>query len=131
MKFLPRDSHTNPLFHELKIIKFVDHVKIESCLFINRCFNDLVPPLFKDWFNLLKNSHNHETRSSQLGTLVIPNVNTKCFGRFSFTNSAINSWNYFQKELPEKAFFKLKVYELKRMLNNFFINSYFDIDQLV
>jgi len=126
MKFLPRDAHTNPLFSDLNIIKFVDHVKIENCLFINRCFNDLVPSLFKEWFDLLQNSHNYPTRISQQGALVIPSHNTNCFGRFSFTIAAINTWNYFQKEFPEKLFYKLTVNELKRLLRNYFITSYLD-----
>jgi len=126
MKFLPRDAHANPLFHDLNIVKFVDHVKIENCLFINRCFNDLVPSMFKDWFSLLKDLHTYETRGSLTGALVIPHVNTKRFGRFSFTNSAINCWNYLQKKFPEKTFFKLKVFELKSLLNKYFIKSYFE-----
>ena len=54
MNFLPRNSHTNMAFNNLGIVKFIDYLKIENCLFVNKCLNDNLPNIFKDWFTLVK-----------------------------------------------------------------------------
>ena len=33
-------DHTSPLFHISKVLKFVDIVLLENCIFVNKCFND-------------------------------------------------------------------------------------------
>jgi len=126
MEFLPRRSHTSKKFNEIGIIKFHDHIKIENCLFINNCINEKVPAIFKDWFTLVFETHNHATRHSNAGTIVIKRYQTKRFGRLSFINSAINHWNYLQKQFKEKIFYNLKTHQLKSLLKKYFIDSYFN-----
>jgi len=50
MNFAPRDSPSNPLFHDSKILKLQDLVKIESCMFVNKTLNNL-QPVFNGWFH--------------------------------------------------------------------------------
>ena len=33
-------DHTSPLFHRSKVLKFVDILSLENCIFVNKCFND-------------------------------------------------------------------------------------------
>ena len=40
-------DHTSPLFHRSKVLKFVDIVSLENCIFVNKCFNDEAFPYFQ------------------------------------------------------------------------------------
>ena len=39
-------DHTSPLFHRYKVLKFVDIVSLENCIFANKYFNDEAFSLF-------------------------------------------------------------------------------------
>ena len=39
MNFAPFNAHTTPLFKNCNILKFADIMNVESCIFINNCFN--------------------------------------------------------------------------------------------
>ena len=39
MNFAPFNAHTTPLFKNCNILKFADIINVESCIFINNCFN--------------------------------------------------------------------------------------------
>ena len=43
INFKERNAHSSPLFHYSKIVKIVDKVKIENCLFINKYANNKLP----------------------------------------------------------------------------------------
>ena len=50
MNFQSRDSYSSPLFRSTHILKLEDKILIENILFINKLFNNLLPPIFKSWF---------------------------------------------------------------------------------
>ena len=50
-------DHTCPLFHRYKVLKFVDLVSLENCIFVNKCFNDEAFSLFSNHFKLTASSH--------------------------------------------------------------------------
>ena len=39
-------DHTSPLFRRYKVLKFVDIVSLENCIFANKCFSDEASSLF-------------------------------------------------------------------------------------
>ena len=39
MNFAPFNAHTTSLFKNCNILKFADIINVESCIFINNCFN--------------------------------------------------------------------------------------------
>ena len=47
MNFQSIDSHSSPLFKSNHILKLQDKIIIENILFINKSFNNLLPPIFK------------------------------------------------------------------------------------
>ena len=47
MNFQSGDSHSSPLFKSNLILKFEDKILTENILFINKSFNNLLPPIFK------------------------------------------------------------------------------------
>ena len=57
MNFQSRDSHSSPLFKRNHILKLEDKILTENILFINKSLNNLLPAVFKNWFNSCKQSH--------------------------------------------------------------------------
>ena len=47
------NSHTDPFFSKLNILKFEDLFKYNSCRFMHKCINEKLPPSFKDFFTPL------------------------------------------------------------------------------
>ena len=39
MNFAPFNARATPLFKHFNILKFADIINVESCCFINNCFN--------------------------------------------------------------------------------------------
>ena len=124
MYFQKRNTYTAPLFRNSKILRFSDKVAVENCLFICKCLNRTLPPIFNNWFTLSLDSHDHYTRWSELGCLKKPYHRTKIYGRFSFIVSAIYSWNYLQKQHNQTLFYQLTITKLREILHAFFISKY-------
>ena len=40
MNFTPFNAHTEPFFKNYNILKFADIINVESCIFVNNCFNE-------------------------------------------------------------------------------------------
>ena len=57
--FQSRVSHSSPLFKSNHILKLEEKILIENILFINKSFNNLLPPIFKSWFNFCSDVHNY------------------------------------------------------------------------
>ena len=57
LHFAANRDHTCPLSHRYKVLKVVDLVSWENCIFINKCFNDDAVSLFLNNFKLAGSSH--------------------------------------------------------------------------
>ena len=64
INFRSRNTHSSPLFLELKLIKFNNKVLYEKVLLISKFIKNLLPPAFNNWFTFRSNIHNYETISS-------------------------------------------------------------------
>ena len=58
------------------------------------------------------------------GTLMVPNYNTKRYGRSSLKRSSVLSWNFFIKIFPDTDFTSLPREKLKKIITNHFIENY-------
>ena len=66
---------------------------MENILFINKSFNNLLPPIFKSWFSFCFDVHNYQTVSSTSDKIFKPSYRTDSFGKGSINIGANNSWN--------------------------------------
>ena len=57
MNFAPFDAHTTPLFKDCNILKFADIINVESCIFINDCFNRDSFSIFNENFKSVPTAH--------------------------------------------------------------------------
>ena len=111
ISFSPFKAHTTPLFKYCNILKFADIINVESCIFINNCFNKASFSIFNENFKLVSTAtHSCNARSARNGLLFVPSYNTVKFGR----KSIIDSDN----------FLCLTPRSLKILLVKFFISEY-------
>ena len=104
MNFAAFNAHTTPLFKNCNILKFADIVNVESCIFINNCFNRDSFSIFNENLILVSTMHSYNTRSARNGLLFVLSYNTARFGRKSIIYSTILTWNYLQDKLTEYNF---------------------------
>ena len=51
--------HTTPLLKNCNILKFADIINVESCIFINNCFNKVSFSIFTENFKLVSTTHSY------------------------------------------------------------------------
>ena len=124
MYFLKRNAHTDPLFKDSRILKFFDKISLGNCIFISDSLNRRLPVVFHNWFTLISDTHEHNTRLSEVGCLKIPHHNTKTYGRYSLIINAAYKWNYFQKLYKNTLFYTLKTTRLRNILIQHFQSKY-------
>ena len=93
MNFQSRDSHSSAFFKYNQILTLKDKILIQNILFINKSLNNLLPPIFKNWFILCSGVHNYQTVSSTPDKIFKPSYKTDSFRKISITIGAINSYN--------------------------------------
>ena len=98
---LQEKSHQNKIisalnlsfFQKNNILKFSDKTMIDNILFISKALNNMLPPIFKNWFQFCYNIPHYSTTSFVKDHLHKKSFRTNNFGKFSVTVSAIDSWN--------------------------------------
>ena len=110
-------------FKNCNILKFADIINVESCIFINNCFNKDSFSIFNENFKSVSTMHSYNTRSARNGRLFVPSYNTVRFGKKSIIHSTTLTWNYLQDKLAEYNFMCLTPRSLK-ILVKFFVSEY-------
>ena len=121
MKFAPFNAHITPLFKNCNILKVTDIVNVESCIFINNCFNKDSFSIFTEKLKLFSTNHIYHTRSARNGLLFVSSYNPVRSVRKAIAHSTILIWNYLQKKLTEYNFLCLTPRNLKMLLVEFLI----------
>ena len=99
INFKPRNCHTSPILNENVILRLIDKVHLENILFVNKCVNNLLLPIFNDWFTLVSAQHSYQTSSSTKEKLFKPPFKTIPSGKNFVIASSIQSWNNAQQKL--------------------------------
>ena len=110
MNFAPFNTQTTPLFKNCNNLKFAVIINIESCIFVNNCFNKNYFPIFTENFKSVSTTHSCHTRSAGNVNLVntksarndlsfAPSFNSVRFLRKSIFHSITLAWNYLQDNI--------------------------------
>ena len=94
MTFSEFNSHSNPLFIDLKLLKVRDIIKFHQLKLVYGFYNNLLPTELQNLFVLDSDVHNYETRSATHHLLHIPRINTSSFGNKSIKYTCPISWNF-------------------------------------
>ena len=93
MNFAPFSAHTTPLFKKCNILKLAEIINVESCIFINNCFNRDYFSIFNENFKLVSVIHSYNTRSVRNGLLFVPSYNSQIWEKtnYPFNHSYMES----------------------------------------
>ena len=67
----PRNSTSGPFFKKSNILNFEDKTLISNIIFISKSINNLLRPIFKNWFIFCSEIHNYDTVSSSTDILFL------------------------------------------------------------
>ena len=112
MTFSDFDSHANPLFIDLKILKVQDVIKLQQLKLAYEYCNNLIPHDLRNLLNCSSEIHttNRTSRSVQKNCLIIPVIKTVHSGEKSLKFQCVRLWNHFMtKPIPLQA--KPKTFE--------------------
>ena len=101
MNFAPFCTFSYTFVQNCNSLNFAVMINVESCIFINNCFNRGSFSIFNENFKLVSPTHSYNTRSARNGTLFVPSYNTVRFGRKSIIHSTTLTWNFLQDKLTE------------------------------
>ena len=119
----PRNNYSSRLFKESNILNFEDKILISNVIFISKSINNLLPPIFKNWFIFCLENHNYDTVSSSTNKLFKPSCRTDSYGKNSIIVSAINCWNKTQNMLRGQSLKSLHSTKIKNILAQRCINK--------
>ena len=90
-------------------------------MFISKSINNLLPPIFKNWFIFCSDIHNYDTVSSSADKLFKPSYRTDSYGKNSVIIGANNYWNKTQNILKNQSLYPNKI---KTILAKRYIDKY-------
>ena len=82
--FSDLNEHTTPLLSKAKILKFIDFIQMENCIFVNKSVSDSLHPLFSQVYYLQMITTTTTLHLHQIGLLKIPTNGTSIYGTKSF-----------------------------------------------
>ena len=80
MSFSDFKAHSEPLFKQLKILKFTDNIVLQNCLLVYDFFNGNLPDSFEGIFSRVGDTHSNHTRNAGKGMLSIPRYKGTTYG---------------------------------------------------
>ena len=95
IRVLVIETQSLVMFHAL----CVEEKKTFLMWFGDFCVNNLLPPIFNDWFTFVSTQHSYQTSSSTKEKLFKPSFKTISYGKTSVVASSIQSWNNAQQKL--------------------------------
>ena len=87
-------DHNCPLFRRYRVLKFIDLVSLENCIFCNKCFNDDAFSLFSNHFKLTASGHFYCIRSVSNGFIFKRLYKTIRYVNKSIISSTVSTWNH-------------------------------------
>ena len=121
---------TNRLHNELEIVKVEDIAKLDALTFIHNYFNNKLPPVFNNYFTLVKEIHSKNTRRSdtdiyietfktKVGISSMKSIGAKNWNELSNSTKLIKSVKTFRRSIV-----KDHVYFSKKNLGQIFFLQY-------
>ena len=108
-------EHTDPLFAELKVLKFIDLYNLNLGKFMFRYKSGLLPSSFNDLFILCSSVHTYGTRSASKGDFYT-NYNRTSLSKNSLVSRCILFWNNLKPDLKKSPTLKSFSTNLKHYL---------------
>ena len=101
MTFSDYKAHSEPLFKQVEILKFMDSLSIQNCVFVYDYLHGNLPNSFTETFKRIEDSHGTQTRQACTGMLTTPFYKSTEFGLKCIYKKCINSWNDLTSQINE------------------------------
>ena len=124
MDFQSRESNSSSLFKSNHILTLEDKILTENIIFIHKSFNNLLPPIFKNWFTFCSDVHNYQTVPSTADKIFKPSYRTDSYGKNSIAIGAINSWHEIQHQFTNLSLKTYSPTKIKSLLFKICIVKY-------
>ena len=85
MSFKPKNEPSNPLFRDLKIMKFKDILAYNNCIFVHDQLNENLPESFSNFFMTAPAHRNN--------SIIKSTTNSVTYGLNSVKHRAASDWN--------------------------------------
>ena len=101
LTFSDFQTHSDPLFRQLNILKISEIVKLRNLILIHEALNKSCPNDIINTLNLNYHNNSHNTRSKTSKLLIKPYCRTSKFGINSITYQSITHWNEIQQHFKD------------------------------
>ena len=112
------------LYQKSDILKLQDSITMNNFLYMYDSLNRRLPTALTDKFTYLRDSHDHNTRKSDLKCVKLPTTRTLVYGIHSVDGQSTRAWNYFQVNCSSHKLHTLSRNVCKKILKSHFIDSY-------
>ena len=96
------NAHTGPIFCKLKIFSVYDINKFQTCCFVYKSLNGLLPNIFNDIFVTNSDMHDHNTRQRTKLHVISHRIKIR---EFSIQIYDTKQWNSLEKSVIESPSF--------------------------
>ena len=118
MTFSKYNDHSSSLFKTMNIIKFIDLIHYQVCIFMHKFHHNQLPITFSDFFKQVSAMHNYNTRHAAKKSYVLPKVKTN-YGLSSIKYKGSQIWNSLDNSKKKGS---LKIF--KKSLHDSYIEKY-------
>ena len=115
----------NKLYHDCKVLKLEDNIKLSNFLFAYDCYTKNLPASLNNKLHLAETGHELNTRNTQYKSFIVPTVRTRIFGLNSVRSKSVAIWN-----LLNRRFYIHKLFDKKRNFCKGLIKKYFFEDYI-
>ena len=105
INFASNYDSRNPLYKNVRVLKFNDHIQIQNFLLAHDFFNNNLPESFNNFFSLVSRSHSHFTRAAANMHYNLPKARTSVYGLKCITYQSVLSWNKFNHLFVNSSLF--------------------------
>ena len=102
------NAHTAPLFRDFQLLSIFNFNKLQTCCFMYKISNCLLPTVFQNLFTLNSNVHDHKPRHYSKLHVISHRTNSRAY---SIQIYGVRLWNMLSKditEVPSLSIFKSK-----------------------
>ena len=110
--FKTLSTPSTPIFLELHLLKLHDLFEMKLLTFVYESVNKLSPPCFHEFFYMLTQIHQHDTRQAGKGDILLTRKNTSRYRLKSIRYAGAKSWNSIShviKQAPTVISFRRKL----------------------
>jgi hypothetical protein len=115
---------SSPIFFELKILKFSDHVKLMNLTLIHQLLKGKCPSEISNTYGLTYYNGAHVTRGKTIGLLSKPNTRTSRYGLNSVIFQSVSHWNILQSYFKHLDLALVNHSKLQKLCSEFFLDKY-------